>query len=207
MATLYFAVNDIEEDKQVSILLSSIGAQSYSLIRDLVAPKALRHLSLTQLLQVLTSHSLPKHLVIAERFHFHKRVQATDESISEFNAALRKLTLRCEFGEMLEEVLRDHFVYGLHVCHEATKRRLLSEAEFTYQRVLGIAKGMEAANSSTVSFKAKELVIHKVRKQIPHKTGKKPPITVEEPAIYRTSADSKIHIVMFVGKRTHRSGL
>ena len=29
----------IKEDKQVPILLSSIGAQTYSLIRDLVAPK------------------------------------------------------------------------------------------------------------------------------------------------------------------------
>ena len=39
VATLYFAANDIEEDKQVPILLSSIGAQTYSLVRDLVARK------------------------------------------------------------------------------------------------------------------------------------------------------------------------
>ena len=35
---LYFAENGIEEDKQVPFLLSSIGAQTYPLLRDLVAP-------------------------------------------------------------------------------------------------------------------------------------------------------------------------
>ena len=119
VATLYLAANDIEEDKQVPILLSSIGAQTYSLIRDLVAPKTLGRLSFAQIVEVLTSHFQPKRLVIAERFHFHKRVQAADESIAEFDAALRKLAIHCEFGEMLEEILRDWFVCGLR--HEATQ--------------------------------------------------------------------------------------
>ena len=39
-AALYFVANGIKEDKQVPILLSSIKAQSYSLLRDLVAPGA-----------------------------------------------------------------------------------------------------------------------------------------------------------------------
>ena len=110
-------------------------------------------------------------MVIAKRFHFHKRVQAADESIAEFDAALRKLAIHCEFGEMLEEILRDRFVCGLR--HEATQRRLLSEAALSYQKALEIAKGMEAADSNTVSFKAREPVIHKLRERIPQETGKK----------------------------------
>ena len=38
--SLYFQGNDIVEGKQVPILLSSIGAWTYSLLRDLVAPDA-----------------------------------------------------------------------------------------------------------------------------------------------------------------------
>ena len=120
---------------------------------------------------MLTSHFQPKRLVIVERFYFHKRVQASDESIAEFDAALRKLAIHCEFGEMLEEVLRDRFVCGLR--HEATQRRLLSETMLTYQKALEIAKGMEAADSNTVSFKAKEPVIHKVKDRIHQGAGKK----------------------------------
>ena len=37
-ATLYFVADCIEEDKPVPILLSSIGARNYWLLRDLIAP-------------------------------------------------------------------------------------------------------------------------------------------------------------------------
>ena len=40
LASLYFKANDIGEDKQVPIYLSSIGAQTYSLLRYLVAPSS-----------------------------------------------------------------------------------------------------------------------------------------------------------------------
>ena len=163
VATLYFTANDFEEDKQVPILLSSIKAQTYSLMCDLVAPKTPGRLSFAQIVEVLTSHFQPKCLVIAKRFHFHKRVQAVDESITEFDAALRKLAIHCEFGEMLEEILRDRdqFVCGLH--HEAMQGCLLSEAVLTNQKALEIAKGMEPADSNTVSYKARGPVIYKLR--------------------------------------------
>ena len=106
VATLYFTANDIEEDKQVPVLLSSIAAQTYSSIRNLVALKTPGNLHVTfaQIVEVLTSHFQAKRSVIAETFHFHKRVQASDESIAEFDAALRKLGIHYEFGEMLEEL-------------------------------------------------------------------------------------------------------
>ena len=72
---------------------------------------------------------------------------------------------------MLEEILRDRFVCGL--SHEATQRCLLSEAALTYQKALEITKGIEAADSNTVSFKAREPVVYKLREQIPQETGKK----------------------------------
>ena len=49
----------------------------------------------------------------AERFHFHRCVQAVDESIADFNAALQKLATNFKFGGTLEETLRDRFVCGL----------------------------------------------------------------------------------------------
>ena len=50
----------------------------------------------------------------------HKRDQAAGESIADFDAALRKLAVHCQFGENLQETLRDQFVCGLH--HEAIQR-------------------------------------------------------------------------------------
>ena len=164
LASLYFKANDIEEGKQVPIFLSSIGAQTYSLLRDLVAPSSPGELSFAELSGVLSSHFQPRRLVIAERFQFHRRAQAANESITEFDATLRKLATHCEFGEKLEEALRDRFVCGLR--HEATQRRLLSEQALTYQKALEIARGMEAADSNTAALKVQEPLVHVVKDRV-----------------------------------------
>ncbi len=91
---LYFTANEVPEAKQVPILLSSIGAPTYALLRDLLAPSALAEISAT-----LTQHFEPKRAVIAERFHFYKRDQAVGESVAEFDAVLRNLATHCDFGE------------------------------------------------------------------------------------------------------------
>ena len=162
---LYFDANGIAEDKQVPILLSSIGASTYALLRDLVAPNAPGTLTLARIKEVLTAHFEPKRNVIAERFYFHKRVQAMGESIADFDVALRKLATHCEFGATLEETLRDRLVCGLR--HEAIQRRLLSKSGLTYQKALETAQAMESADTNTQSFKDPEPPIRKVSRRIP----------------------------------------
>ena len=98
--------------------------------------------------------------MIAEESYFNSRIQAVDESIADFDAALQKLSTYCEFGGTLEETLRDRFVCGL--CHEATQRRLLTDPALTYQNALDIAWGMEAVDSNTRSLKTRKLPINKV---------------------------------------------
>ena len=86
------------QNKRVPILLSSIEASTYTLLRDLVAPDAPGTLTFRRLSDVLTAHFEPKRMVITERFYFQKRVETVGESIAEFDAALRKLAIHCEFG-------------------------------------------------------------------------------------------------------------
>lgn len=73
---LYFQANDVEEAKQVPILLSSIGAKMYELLRGLTAPKALKKKSLKELSTVLKGHFKLTPIVIAERYQFYRREQA-----------------------------------------------------------------------------------------------------------------------------------
>ena len=63
------------------------------------------------------------------------------------------------FRETLEEALRDRFVGGLR--NEATQSKLLTEHDLTYQTALETAKGMEAAESKTISLKIREPPINK----------------------------------------------
>ena len=64
-------------------------------------------------MEVLSSHFESKSSVIADYFHFRTDMQATGESIAEFDVALRKLATKCEFGKTSEETLFSQFVCGL----------------------------------------------------------------------------------------------
>ena len=94
---MFFEANDIAAEKKVSVLLTVIGKQNFSLLRNLVAPATPKDKSFDDLTALLKTHFEPKKLVIAERFNFYRRDQHDGESIMDFVADLRRLTLNCEF--------------------------------------------------------------------------------------------------------------
>ena len=118
------------QGKQVPILLSSVGATTYSFLSDLTVLDAPSTKSLEEISTIFCKHYEPKRATIAERFHFHKREQAAGELFVEFEAALRKLAIHCAFGEYLEQALRDRLVCGLH--NVTIQRRLLSELNLAH---------------------------------------------------------------------------
>ena len=93
--------------------------------------------------------------MIAERFRFHKRDQQIDESVKDFNVALRKLSKHCNFGTNLNDALRDRFVCGLP--NEAIQKKLLSVANLTYEKALETALAMESASKDVVELQAKQV--------------------------------------------------
>ena len=162
--SLYFSANDVPDAKKIAVLLSTIGAPpTYSLLSDLVAHDPPCEKSLAEIVEALCRHFEPKRTVIAERFHFHKRGQATGESVADFDAALRKLAIHCNFADTLEDTLRDRFVCGL--CSEAMQRRLLSEKGLSYRKAMDVALAMEAAERETKALKHAASTIHKFASQ------------------------------------------
>ena len=137
--SLYFAANDVADGKRVPASLSSIGASTYAVLSDLLAPAKLAAKTFDEISIALSNHFEPKRSVITERFHFHKRDQAAGETISDFDAALQKLAIHCQFGDVLQETLCNHFACRLR--HEAIQRRLLSESSMSYKNALEFARG------------------------------------------------------------------
>ena len=109
---------------------------------------------------MLKAHFQPKPLVIAERFHFHRRDQAVGESIADYVAQLRHLSAHCEFGEYLNDALRDRLVCGMR--SESAQKRLLSESDLTFKRALELSQGMEAAERNAKALKGTEAAVKKV---------------------------------------------
>jgi len=140
---LFFAANDIVEDKRVAIFLSSVGGKTYSILQDLLAPDKPSAKSLDQLFTALKTHYQPQPLVIAECFYFHRRSQAVNESIADYMAALCQLATHCVFANFLDDALRDRLVCGLRST--TIQKRLLSKRDLTLTTALHLAQSMEAA--------------------------------------------------------------
>ena len=123
-ANLFFTANGIGEDKRVSVFLVAIQE-----LWSLTAPTLPQDKSYADLQQILKNHFQPKPLVIAERYRFYQRTQAAGESVLDFLADLRRLAITCEFGNFLDEALRDRFVCGLKA--EGIPKRLFTEPDLT----------------------------------------------------------------------------
>ena len=76
-ASPYFIANDVAEEKQVAIPLSSIGPPPCALLSDLFAQEKPSSKTFKQISQVLANHYKAQQGIIAERFHFYKRDQAS----------------------------------------------------------------------------------------------------------------------------------
>lgn len=143
----FLAANDVPDGKKVPVFLSVIGAKTYSLLKNLVSPEQPSSKAYTHLVSTLTNHLSPQPLVIAERYRFHQRNQLAHESISDYAAELRRLSNTCKFGAFLSEALRDKFVCGLQ--SRVVQKRLLSEADLTFDRAFDCAIAMELADKDT----------------------------------------------------------
>lgn len=148
---LYFEANGVEDNKKVSVLLTVIGPKTYSTLRSLLAPTLPRDKSFVELLATLKAHYNPKPLVISERFRFYGRSQRENESIADFVADLRRLSISCEFGDFLDQALRDRFVCG--VRNDAIQKELLTKDGLTIARAQEVAQGMEAAEANSRELK------------------------------------------------------
>ena len=142
---LFFEANEIEEDsKKKAILLSSVGAGTYKVIKSLAMPNKPAEKTFNEIVALLKEHETPKPNKIAERFKFNMRDRKDGESLSQYLAELRRLTEHCDYGDQLENMLRDRLVCGIK--HERIQQRLLSEGDsLTLQRALDIAHSMESA--------------------------------------------------------------
>ncbi len=119
---LYFTANTVPDDKQVPILLSSIGTTTYSLLCGLLAPDVPKSKTKGELFTALRTDTSGDRRTLS----FSKKESSIWRILSEHDAALRKLATHCNFGAYLTEA---RFVAGLR--SEAMQRRLLAETDLT----------------------------------------------------------------------------
>ncbi|KAK0149179.1 hypothetical protein N1851_010298 [Merluccius polli] len=127
-----------------TILLSSVGSQTYSLMRNLVSPAKPGDKTFDELVKLLKDHFNPKPSEIVQRFKFNSRNRKHGETVMEYVAVLRKLAQDCNYGDKLSEMIRDRLVCG--IGDDRIQHRLLSEPDLTFDKALKLAQAIETAS-------------------------------------------------------------
>jgi len=144
------------EKKRRAILLSVIGTDTYSVLRNLCLPEKPADKTYTDITKVLKNHFAPTPSETVQRFRFHTRCRSADESVAEYVAELRKLAENCNFGVNLEEMLRDRLVCGIN--EDKIQRLLLLEDKLTLDRAFKIACAHELAITNSKVLQGKEML-------------------------------------------------
>jgi len=88
----------------------------------------------TMITRKLTEHFCPTPSPIMQRFKFNTCVWHLKENITQYVIRLWELTQYYDFGDTLNDMLRERLVCG--VSNEQLQSRLLSEPQLTFKKVL-----------------------------------------------------------------------
>lgn len=148
---MYFKVNDVKEELKLPTLIAMMGNQAYELLVNLASPKKPSELAYSVAVEIMRGHLQPTPSVLAERYRFRQRRQATDESITTYVAELQRLARYCDFGSNLDTNLRDQFVCGLG--SDYIRQRLFAEDinKLTYKKAVTFATSLEVAERESAA--------------------------------------------------------
>ena len=105
----YFIANGVDDTgKQRAILLSGCGAKTYKLMKSLTAPEKPYGQDLPAACKdrVETFRSRSSHYR-SKIQKFNVRIRQPGENVATFLSELRLLATKCDFGNSLEDMLRD----------------------------------------------------------------------------------------------------
>ncbi|XP_072380691.1 uncharacterized protein [Diabrotica undecimpunctata] len=145
-----FVCNVVEEQMKVSMLLTLIGGEAYSTLKDILTPDLPSAKSYDVLKTKLVEHFSPKRLQIAERYKFWNAIQDQGDDIKAYVKKLKSLSVHCKFGAFLQEAWRDKFVCGIR--SQAIKRKLLSMDNLTFDVAVHKALSMKLAEGQVKSM-------------------------------------------------------
>ena len=168
----HFVATDVRtQEKQRALLLSAVGAKTYQLIRNLLAPAKPTDKTFAEIVETVKNHHQPLPSEIVQRFNFHSRARQTGEDVSTYIAELRKLSEHCNFSDTLKNMLRDRLVCDIN--DHRVQRRLLAEPTLTLEKALELAQAAETAerNAKEIGRAAPTTTIHAVSSDQRQKKG------------------------------------
>ncbi|XP_063800090.1 interferon-inducible GTPase 5-like [Pseudophryne corroboree] len=158
----YFIANDIDEKKQVAVLLSVIGRKAYRVLHSITAPEKPANKAFADIVQVMHDHLSGKRRLIDEPIQFHGKHQNEGESIAGNMARLKIMPERCQIGDRLHNALRDRLVCG--ISNERMQKKLLTEPDLTFLHAVREAVSMETEAEDGIVLQTRDEAVSKSTK-------------------------------------------
>lgn len=141
----FFEINDVVEEKKKAILITSIGDDIYKTLRDVCHPVLPKNKTFDELCDLLNKQFVIKTSVFRERYSFYNARQMAGESIANWFARIKKLSIDCKFGERFDATLLDRFVSGLRPSPIFDRLCEEDEDKLTLQSAVDIAITKESS--------------------------------------------------------------
>lgn len=129
------------EDKKTA-LLTRLDEEAYVLLRNLCAPDKPNTKQFKDIIVLMKDHLNPAPSEVIERCGFNQVKQKVSETVSEFAAKLKKMSLHGNYTD-LKTALRDQLVCGIR--DETTRVELFKTKNLTFDKALEEASARESA--------------------------------------------------------------
>ncbi|KAJ8926481.1 hypothetical protein NQ314_021148 [Rhamnusium bicolor] len=109
----FISTKIVEPTEKVANLLSVIGTQTYTLLRNLTFPELPASKSIAELLNLLSKQFCIPRNEWKEIRNFMEAAQEPQETVQDWSARVRKLAINCNFGTNLIYMLKVKVVTGM----------------------------------------------------------------------------------------------
>ncbi|XP_031630261.1 uncharacterized protein LOC116345209 [Contarinia nasturtii] len=145
----FFEINDVPEEKKKAILITSVSDDVYKTLRDVCHPVLPKNKTFDELCELLNKQFVVKTSVYRERVTFYNAKQMRDESIANWFARIKKLSVDCKLGDRFDDILLDRFISGLRSSPILDRLCEEDEDKLTLTNAVEIAINKESAIKET----------------------------------------------------------
>lgn len=139
------------ESVQIAVFMSSIGPEA---VREFNSLKISSQddLSLNDIRSALQTRFAPKSNHRFERYQFNKLTQDPDERFDAFLTRIMSRAKRCNFGELLDDLVVDRIIFGIR--DDALRAKLLDIDPLTLAKASVLCRNSEACHEQVQVVKA-----------------------------------------------------
>lgn len=153
------------DEVKVAILLNIVGEEGVELYNTFNLQDVDKN-NFTKVLQCFEEYCVPKKNIVYETFKFFNRLQQEGEKFESFLTDIKKLSQTCEFGTLLDRMVRDRIVLGIK--DKVLQERLLRIEDLDLQKAIDCCRAAEVSKAQARNLQGDKAEIDSLQKKKKH---------------------------------------